>query len=172
MRVVIRRIRADEGPLFMRVRLLSLLDAPYAFGGTYIDSIQRPADHWKARAAAASVGGESAIFLAHAPDGVAGVAGAFQAEDRVEARQIFGVWVEPMFRRQGLARRLVETVIAWAETAGADESELWVNETNVPAVGLYRSLGFEETGDRRPLASDPAVTEMKLVRPAGRGPSV
>jgi len=82
------------------------------------------------------------------------------------------VWVEPMFRRQGLARRLVETVIAWAETAGADESELWVNETNVPAVGLYRSLGFEETGDRRPLASDPAVTEMKLVRPAGRGPSV
>lgn len=171
MRVEIRRIRADEGPLLMRVRLLSLLDAPYAFGGTYIDSIQRPADHWRARAEAAAVGGESAIFLAHAPAGVVGIAGGFQPEDTAEARHIFGVWVEPMFRRQGLARRLVETVIAWAETAGADKNELWVNETNVPAVGLYRSLGFEDTGNRQPLASDASVTEMKLVRPAGRGPS-
>ncbi|MEX2280447.1 MAG: GNAT family N-acetyltransferase [Acidimicrobiia bacterium] len=171
MRVEIRRIAVEEGSLLMQVRLLALLDAPYAFAGTYIESVQHPSEHWSAQAAVGSAGGTSAIYLAHAPDGVVGIAGAYQPEDDPDARNIYGVWVEPALRGQGLARRLVETVVAWAESAGAERCQLWVAETNAPAVALYDALGFEDTGLRQPFPSDPTVILRRLVRPAGRGQS-
>ncbi|MEX2654660.1 MAG: GNAT family N-acetyltransferase [Acidimicrobiia bacterium] len=171
MRVEIRRIAAEEGPLLMQVRLLALLDAPYAFAGTYIESIQQPPEHWAERAGAAAAGGESAIYLAHAPDGVVGMAGAYQPAETQDTRMIYGVWVEPVLRGQGLARRMVETLVEWAGAAGADQCALWVAESNAPAVALYESLGFESTGERQPFPPNPVETERKLVRPAGRGQS-
>ena len=171
MKIEIRRIRADEGPLLMQVRLFSLLDAPYAFAGTYFDSIQHPADHWAERAAAGSAGGSSAIYLAHAPDGPVGIAGAFEPADDPGTRRIYGVWVERALRKQGLGARLVETLVEWADGSGADRCDLWVAESNAPALALYAGLGFEDTGLRQPLHSNPTVTERKLVRPAGREPS-
>lgn len=171
MRVEIRRIRADEGPTLMQVRLLSLLDAPYAFAGTYADTIQNPAELWTERAAAASVGGSTAIFLAFAGSDVVGVAGAFQPDGEPLARRIYGVWVEPALRGQGLGGRLVETVLAWSDAAGAEHTELWVNESNIPAMRLYDSLGFRDGGRQQPMRSNETVTERLLVRPAGRAPS-
>lgn len=156
----------------MQVRLLALLDAPYAFAGTYIESIQQPTEHWAGRARAGSAGGESSIYLAHAPDGVVGMAGAYQAADAPDTRMIYGVWVEPALRGQGLARRLVETLVEWAGAAGADQCALWVAESNAPAVSLYESLGFEPTGERQPFPPNPVETERKLVRAAGRERSV
>ena len=155
----------------MQVRLFSLLDAPYAFAGTYFDSIQRPAEHWTERATAGSAGGSSAIYLAHAPDGAVGMAGAFQPIDEPDTRRIYGVWVERALRQQGLARRLVETLIEWADASGAETCDLWVAESNAPAVALYERLGFQDTGTRQSMPSNPAVSERKLVRPVGRGQS-
>jgi GNAT superfamily N-acetyltransferase len=171
MRVEIRRVRADEGSALMQVRLSALLDAPYAFGATYTDSIQRPSDEWAARAALSSAGGSEAIFLAHAPDGVVGMAGGFTPTDRRLVRILWGVWVEPALRGQGLGRRLVDSVLDWAAIAGADRIELWVAEPNAPALRMYQSMGFEDTADRQPLPSDRTVTERRLVRRAGREPS-
>jgi GNAT superfamily N-acetyltransferase len=171
MRIEIRRVRAEEGSALMQVRLSALLDAPYAFGATYTDSIQRPGDEWAARAAASSAGGSEAIFLAHAPDGVVGMAGGFTPTDRRLVRILWGVWVEPALRGQGLGRRLVDSVLDWAAIAGADRIELWVAEPNAPALRMYQSMGFEDTADRQPLLSDRTVTERRLVRRAGREPS-
>ena len=156
----------------MQVRLLSLLDAPYAFAATYSDSIQRPADHWAARARAGAAGGSSAIFLAHAPDGVVAMAGAFQPDVDPTTRRIFGVWVEPALRGQGLGVRLVTTLLDWAASAGAESTELWVTESNDPAVRLYESLGFEDCGKRQPMPSNPTAIERLLIRPTGRERSV
>lgn len=156
----------------MQVRLLSLLDAPYAFAGTYTESIQLPTEHWAERARAGSAGGTQAVYLALAPDGPVGMAGAYTPEDHAEVRMIFGVWVEPGLRGQGLGLRLVETIVDWAESAGAERCELWVAEPNLAARGLYEQFGFEDIGLRQPVASDETVRELKLVRRAGRGLSV
>lgn len=152
----------------MQVRLLALLDAPYAFAGTYTDSIQLPKEHWADRARSASTGGSTAVYLALAPDGPVGMAGAYTPDDRPEVRMIFGVWVEPSLRGQGLGARLVETIIEWAAGTGAERCELWVAEPNDPALHLYLRLGFTDTGMRQPMPSDETVTEMKLIRPTGR----
>jgi GNAT superfamily N-acetyltransferase len=171
VRVEIRRVLPNEGSVLMRVRLLSLLDAPYAFGSTYTESVQRPVEHWAERAAAASVGGSTAVFLAMAGEEPVGMAGAFEPEEAPETRRVFGVWVEPELRGQGVGRKLVETVVAWAEAVGADILDLWVNESNDPAVRLYEALGFAKSGDTQTMPSNPGVSEHRMIRPIGREPS-
>jgi len=46
------------------------------------------------------------------------------------------------FRGQGLARRTLQTVIAWSRSAGAQAACLQVEVENAPARALYASLGF------------------------------
>lgn len=54
------------------------------------------------------------------------------------------VVTDPASRRQGLARRAVTAVLAWAhERAGAEAACLPVVAANAPAIALYRGLGFD-----------------------------
>ncbi|MEV4385166.1 GNAT family N-acetyltransferase, partial [Micromonospora sp. NPDC049580] len=50
--------------------------------------------------------------------------------------------VLPASRRQGLARRVIDTLVAWGAAAGATHAFLQVEQHNAAAVALYRTLGF------------------------------
>ncbi|WP_433529809.1 GNAT family N-acetyltransferase [Micromonospora sp. CA-263727] len=50
--------------------------------------------------------------------------------------------VLPAARRQGLAARLIRALADWAAGHGATDVFLQVEQDNVPAVTLYRKLGF------------------------------
>lgn len=52
--------------------------------------------------------------------------------------------VDPVARGTGIGRALAEAVIACARALGADTVELYSNTVLVPAISLYRSLGFVE----------------------------
>ncbi|MBR7888910.1 ribosomal protein S18-alanine N-acetyltransferase [Marinomonas sp. A79] len=52
-------------------------------------------------------------------------------------------------RRQGLARRLMMTWLAAVAKQGVTEWLLEVRESNVGAIALYQSLGFELVGRRK-----------------------
>jgi ribosomal protein S18 acetylase RimI-like enzyme len=53
------------------------------------------------------------------------------------------VVTDPAVRRQGLGRKVVTAVLAWAqERQGATGACLAVVADNVPAIALYKSLGF------------------------------
>jgi len=54
-----------------------------------------------------------------------------------------GMRTAPAFRRQGLARRLFRSLVAFAADAGASRGYLQVDEGNAPAIALYESEGFE-----------------------------
>jgi len=56
---------------------------------------------------------------------------------------LFDVLVAPGARRQGLARRLTESIGAWGRRHGARFAYLQVVVTNGAALPLYASLGFE-----------------------------
>jgi N-acetylglutamate synthase len=56
---------------------------------------------------------------------------------------LFDVLVAPRARRQGLARRLTQSIGAWGKAQGAQSIYLQVVATNVSALPLYASLGFE-----------------------------
>jgi len=48
----------------------------------------------------------------------------------------------PGHRRQGLARRLLETGMHWARKAGARRAAINVEADNAPAIALYQGLGY------------------------------
>ncbi|MFG1654453.1 GNAT family N-acetyltransferase [Micromonospora sp. NPDC049275] len=50
--------------------------------------------------------------------------------------------VLPPLRRQGLARRVIDTLVEWGTATGATHAFLQVEQHNTAAVALYRTLGF------------------------------
>jgi len=59
---------------------------------------------------------------------------------------IQNVYTEPEFRRQGLARRLMETTISWCREAGFAHISLHASVYGRP---LYEELGFTPTNEMR-----------------------
>jgi ribosomal protein S18 acetylase RimI-like enzyme len=57
------------------------------------------------------------------------------------------VEVRPEARRQGLARRVVETSLAWAVGHGADKAYLQTMRSNTAALALYEPYGFADHHD-------------------------
>ena len=59
---------------------------------------------------------------------------------------ILNVYTEPAFRRQGIARRLMETALDWCKTNGIRAVIL---HASADGRKLYESLGFRATNEMR-----------------------
>jgi GNAT superfamily N-acetyltransferase len=59
---------------------------------------------------------------------------------------ILNVYTEPAYRRQGLARQLTQTAIAWCRAHGIATVILHASDEGRP---LYQSLGFAATNEMR-----------------------
>ena len=68
--------------------------------------------------------------------------GACAAED--DWAGVFAMRTDPRFRRQGLARRILASLMAFAAGAGASRAWLQVEAVNTGAIALYRAAGFTE----------------------------
>jgi ribosomal protein S18 acetylase RimI-like enzyme len=56
---------------------------------------------------------------------------------------IFLIYVDPGYRRQGIGRELMRQAEVWAKLEGYSQISLQVFTTNQPAIDLYGSLGYE-----------------------------
>jgi GNAT superfamily N-acetyltransferase len=59
---------------------------------------------------------------------------------------ILNVYTLPSFRRQGIARRLIEVALNWCRANGIRNVILHASDEGQP---LYKSLGFEQTNEMR-----------------------
>jgi GNAT superfamily N-acetyltransferase len=65
---------------------------------------------------------------------------------------ILNVYVDPEFRRQGIARRLMQTMIGWCKKEGFAAVYLHASKDGKP---LYDALGFEPTTEMRLKLREP-----------------
>jgi RimJ/RimL family protein N-acetyltransferase len=79
--------------------------------------------------------------------GIAALDGSSMSRFGHGARLVLGVRRDCW--RQGLGRALVKTLLDWADARGIVRIGLEVVETNVGAIRLYESLGFEHEGRLR-----------------------
>ncbi|MGB4592359.1 MAG: tRNA (adenosine(37)-N6)-threonylcarbamoyltransferase complex transferase subunit TsaD [Coriobacteriia bacterium] len=89
---------------------------------------------------------ESRVWLVAEEDGVlVGFGGIMLAPD---GAHVMNLATAPDVRGRGIAKTLLLALSACAHARGACALTLEVRESNVPALGLYRSLGFVEAGAR------------------------
>ena len=67
----------------------------------------------------------------------------------VDELHITVVAVDPLQRRQGLGRQVLQALLNKGQQQGAERATLEVATSNTAAVGLYRDLGFQDAGIRR-----------------------
>lgn len=76
--------------------------------------------------------------------------------------EIGSVGVAPAYRRQGLARQLIEALVAEAQARGLVELEIWVRQDQPAIEDFYRRLGFlpceaQKNGLSHPACPEPAI---------------
>lgn len=159
--VTIRRLREEDIGGFRALRLRALLDTPTAFASSYEEDAALSDEVLRARLA----DGAGAVFAAFDGGAMVGMAG-FHAQSGPKRRHrglLWGVFVEADQRGRGLARRLVEAVIAHA-CQHALVLEAGVTAGNHAAAVLYESLGFRQTGTQpRALFVDGAFYDQILL---------
>jgi ribosomal-protein-alanine N-acetyltransferase len=146
----------------LRPALASDLDA--------IESLERAteyAPHWPRSAYAAIISASDAapiaqtrcLITAHSDGQLTGFAvgllhpAASQPASRIT--EIETVAVAATARRAGIGRALCVAILAWSRSNGATEATLEVRAASTPAIKLYISLGFEQTGRRPRYYRDP-----------------
>ena len=129
---IVTELRAPD---FERVRALGLLS------GSGFDPALELARSW------------ATIWVARAvPDGEPlGFALVWRAADE---EHLIDLAVDPAFRRRGIARLLLETLVTGATAAGSAVVLLEVRQSNLAALALYAALGFTQTDVRRAYYSD------------------
>lgn len=145
--ITIRQLDPNDAAIFQQVRLQALQNAPEAFGSSYEEEKDRSLDTVASRLDPADP--HRATFAAFAGEQAVGLTGIYR-EDRLKTRHkamIWGVFVNPDFRGQGIAQQLIETAIDRARTwEGVQQIQLAVVLQNQSAYRLYRRLGFVTWG--------------------------
>jgi len=157
-----RQAQGADWEALRQLRLRALADAPDAFASTLEAEVAFPAEVWRQRAE----GGTAAANFIARQDGLAiGLAAVLAEPDAPGRMHLVSMWVDPGYRRRGVARALVGQVVRWAADRRAHEVVLWVADHNTAARRLYEQIGFRPTGRRQPLPSNPSLTESQLHLP-------
>jgi ribosomal protein S18 acetylase RimI-like enzyme len=158
----VRRVRADDWRALRDVRLAALADTPTAFGTTHAAALERPDDWWVDWCERSARSDDQAMVLGWDGSVPVGMAGVFRTED--ETWMVISMWVDPAARGRGIARALLDAVVAFARERNATDIVLGVTDGNDPARALYESYGFVDNGESEPLVSHPelAVRYLRL----------
>ncbi|MEO6942501.1 MAG: GNAT family N-acetyltransferase [Terrimesophilobacter sp.] len=141
----LRRATAEEWAASREIRLRALTEAPHTFCSTLERELAFDDQQWRDRLA------QAATFLAWDHDSPVGTATGKVDPHEEGSRELVAMWVDPTYRRFGIAVALINSVAEWARTDGARAIALWVAEDNEPARSLYDKCGFGLTGEREDM---------------------
>jgi ribosomal protein S18 acetylase RimI-like enzyme len=146
----VRRLAAGRGTLFSHAHALVAEDAGRVVGVNL--------GYSGARKVAEDPATGLALLLALGP-GLLRRLGRLLALQRTIGRVAREEWyvsnvaVLPECRGRGIGRRLMEAGEAEAARAGCDRIVLDVETDHLPAIGLYRSLGYDVTREEPPMSA-------------------
>ncbi|MBX3117386.1 MAG: ribosomal protein S18-alanine N-acetyltransferase [Cryobacterium sp.] len=117
-----------------------------------IERVTFPEDAWSQETMLAEISSPHTYYLIcfdpRQPHELIGYGGVLAPKGSAQA-DIQTVAVAQEFRNRGIGRVLLERLIAKARSRGAEEVFLEVRADNPVAIGIYRSLGFEQVDLRR-----------------------
>jgi RimJ/RimL family protein N-acetyltransferase len=145
----IRVLVPDNAQVFQDLRLEGLQTSPTAFSASYAEEADRPIEAVAQRLRAEG----STVFGAFTEDGQLVGVTTLHREPRMKSHHkafIFGMYVAPEYRGQGIGRALLEAAVSRArQLPGLRQLTLTVVASNQAAYSLYKSCGFETFGLER-----------------------
>lgn len=121
-------------------------------------------DPWGASEFRAVLDSPPTIFLVAADDGRKVVLGYAVALTVLDESEILNIAVDPQFRGRGMGGLLLDAALGAVEARGAVAVFLEVRESNIPAIRLYHSRGFEELSRRKRYYRTPVEDALVLRR--------
>ncbi|OZI71744.1 GNAT family N-acetyltransferase [Bordetella genomosp. 12] len=147
----IRPLGPQDASDFKALRLAALRETPEAFGSSYEEEQLVTVEEWARKLESCS---SRAVLGAWEQGLLVGCAGLMRLGTLKQMHKavIWGIYVAPAQRRQGLGRRLLAAIVAQAgRWDGVRQVLLTVAEGNPAASRLYETLGFTAYG-REPAA--------------------
>jgi RimJ/RimL family protein N-acetyltransferase len=164
----VHRVTPADAARMRALRLEMLADSPLAFLETLAQAAARPHEDYRRRIIQASSGRALAQFVADPePRGrLIGHAGGTVLPEEPHVTVVFAVYITPERRGGPVLAEMIDAVARWSRSVGRPELMLEVVVGNDRAVRAYERLGFVETGVRVPHPVIPALTELRMRRPA------
>jgi ribosomal protein S18 acetylase RimI-like enzyme len=148
--ITVRKAISDDFAAWWEVRKRALGQHPDAFGSTLEDALATSDEDARDRFVNVSIAGDNALFVALDDAGtMVGVTGIYRQSGRKETHRagIWGVYVDPATRGQGVGGKLLDAAIDYARSIpGLLQLELTVACHNAPAYALYERSGFQVFG--------------------------
>jgi len=144
--VELRVLSADDLDSYRKLRLEALRAEPTAFGSSYEVEASARADKYRDRLTGSA---ENFVLGAWQADRLVAMLGFVRetASKRLHIGAVWGMYVIPSLRGQGLGRRLLTDVLRRArELPELEHLLLTVVSVNTAAHALYQSLGFVAWG--------------------------
>ena len=137
----IRQLNADDVEVFKTIRLEALRLEPAAFASKPEDWASLPDEEWRDRL-------QVPVFVAFRSGEPVGIMGLLpQQPSKMKHRStLIMVYLRSSERGQGLAKRLLDTVVDFAARNGISQIELTVNSRNHRAIRFYERCDFRRIG--------------------------
>ena len=141
-----RRLIESDVKEYRKLRLKSLQTDPKGFASTYKREIEFSIDKFKSRI----IPTETQFTIGAFDDTSLVCIGAFYSESLEKVKHkgnLVAVYCDPQYRRQGIARLLLQKIIDETKELGFVKIiELSVLSENKSAIALYEQLGFKRYG--------------------------
>lgn len=141
----IYKLTSNDWKKFKELRLDALKNDSAAFGSSFEEKVNQSDEEWKNVLQKPA----SHIFIAEEGGNLCGMAAAYQEEGGkvCHVAYIWGVYVKKEYRGQGISKKIMQALLEELQKNGEiAKANLNVNTAQLPAVELYKSLGFQMVG--------------------------
>jgi ribosomal protein S18 acetylase RimI-like enzyme len=152
----VRLLRAADAERAVALRRLALTTDGYAFAEHVESDPAVNVEFVRQRLAASGVEASAVVVGAFDPE-LVGMVGLNRTNAESGDARLWGCYVTPNCRRNGLGRALAERAVKCARQMSVHRVELSIAEAAVAAIRLYESAGFVtvgSNGEERYLAMD------------------
>jgi ribosomal protein S18 acetylase RimI-like enzyme len=142
---IARNVEMADWQKYKKIRLEALKNDQRAFSSSYEQELKRTDEDWQGKIASSLPGNDKKIFIGveKNENEFLAIGGAFAKDDPSEWN-IFGIYVTPEYRGQGISKILFAGIItALKNLGGIKKLVLRVNAKQEAAIRLYKSFGFE-----------------------------
>ncbi len=111
--IVVRKFRPDEWQDYKAIRLRALETDPHVFSSNYAREAALQDQHWKDGLANPDLG-VFGVFDDGKPVGMTGIAIRDKLDASLQTAGLWGSWIDPAYRGQGISQDMYRARINWA----------------------------------------------------------